>query len=566
MIGYSTPRASCGISSDITFSRLLRWVQECTKGHSKCVSAGKPLLPTRVLDVGTSDFDTIRVHETRHEMAPYACLSHCWGSVSFLKTETANLEAHTKGIPWSSLTKTFQDAILVTRRLQIRWLWIDALCIIQDDDLDWTRESASMASIYGNAYVTISATASKDGNGGLFSPEMNCKLIRYSKDGNQHCVHVRAHESSYWYESAGYGIGTFGFESSHWYSDNPSSPDKFPLLYRAWCYQERMLSSRILHFGRHEVLWECRTVVDCECGGFRQNQNLKLKFGESLESGEGLAWREIVTAYTRLALTRLSDRLPAISGVAKTMPLESTDYLAGIWKPHLPQDLLWQIVPGDPPPKAISWRAPSWSWAAVDVAVRYRIVPTSTDRSYKTWHTTVLKATCTPKGSDPTGQVISGSLIVRGPLVTADLSIEQSAQSPRRCHIQPSTNSGFDIRPVHWKHTFYADYQLPREEEALAASSALRIYCLGIATFREVFHDAYDPYEEYFYTLYLALRCIDTASQKYERIGLGQQEILFSRKTYIHKWVKQMQQETLRHPSIGNLFAEEYGEKVITIV
>ncbi|KAL6803399.1 heterokaryon incompatibility protein domain-containing protein [Trichoderma sp. SZMC 28013] len=506
MIGYSIPRASCGLSFGDAFSQALTWIQECIESHTNCVSTREAFLPTRVLDVGISEADTVKLYETRNEKASYICLSHCWGNVSFLKTEKRTLEDHKRGIPWSSFTKTFQDAITVARRLQIRWLWIDALCIIQDDDLDWTKESANMASIYEDAYITISATGAKDGNGGLFSPEMDHELVRYSIEGNEWCVRARAHLSWYWYGPVPGefdGGGSFGFESSHWYSDILSAPDSFPILYRGWCFQERILSPRVLHFGHREMLWECRTKPLCECGGLSYCPNLKMDLANSLiqgtESEQRSQWHHIVEAYSRLSLTKSSDRLPAISGLAKRMQMKTTDYLAGAWRQHLLHDLLWQRLPGQPISERTAWIAPSWSWAAANTSVKFCGPETFAGRGRVPtvrWYTTIQSAKTTLRGSDPTGQVVAGSLTVKGPVTMAGLSTGY--------RIEPYTNSTNKDYIPFWKHTIQVYCLLSREEERLAASSSLPVHCLGIVMFEHIPDaSAYDHPERHLIIYYL---------------------------------------------------------------
>ncbi|KAB5584705.1 heterokaryon incompatibility protein-domain-containing protein [Coniochaeta sp. 2T2.1] len=100
----------------------------------------------------------------------YAALSHCWGKSPTNTTTKAVFVSHTQGIDILSLSKTFQHTIFVTRELGIRYLWIDSLCIIQDDEDDWKREAENMADVFANAFVTIAASASTDGDGGLFYP------------------------------------------------------------------------------------------------------------------------------------------------------------------------------------------------------------------------------------------------------------------------------------------------------------------------------------------------------------------------------------------------------------
>ena len=120
-------------SSEASFSHAMSWVNECTEKHSCLVnSSPSNVMPRRVLDVGVSAIGDVRLHVLNGHVVKYITLSHCWGSnqqASPLKTTKATLEKHLAGITMSSLSKTFQDAIVFTRRLQVRYLWIDSLCI-----------------------------------------------------------------------------------------------------------------------------------------------------------------------------------------------------------------------------------------------------------------------------------------------------------------------------------------------------------------------------------------------------------------------------------------------------
>lgn len=98
-----------------------------------------------------------RLHISNGEYGPYIALSYCWGSTNPAVTTRHNLKERVKEIPFSDLPRTVHDAITVTRRLGIRFLWVDVLCIAQDsiNGEDWVHESSRMADIYGNAYLTI---------------------------------------------------------------------------------------------------------------------------------------------------------------------------------------------------------------------------------------------------------------------------------------------------------------------------------------------------------------------------------------------------------------------------
>jgi len=133
-----------------------------------CVPHEPSSLPRRVLDVGSNEQDNVFLLETHGEKGFYITLSHCWGTKPMLQTTNANYDHRRIGIAWSKPPITFKDAIKITRALHIQYLWIDSLCIIQGDILDWEEQSASMATIYSNCYLNLAATAASDNNGGLF--------------------------------------------------------------------------------------------------------------------------------------------------------------------------------------------------------------------------------------------------------------------------------------------------------------------------------------------------------------------------------------------------------------
>jgi len=136
-----------------------------------------PVLPTRFLDLGLEGSNTIRLWETGGAKGQYISPSYCWGTASFIRTTIANINEHKQGINIKQLPKTFQDCIFVCRTLGVQYLWIDAVCIIQDDidGADWKRESIRMADIYRHSLLTISATWGYDPDSGLFRQQMDAK-------------------------------------------------------------------------------------------------------------------------------------------------------------------------------------------------------------------------------------------------------------------------------------------------------------------------------------------------------------------------------------------------------
>lgn len=154
--------------SDIAFRRIAAWLENCSMNHPKC---GQPKLdpkfPNRVIEVYASD-STATLVESKGKYGRYVALSHAWGMSPRLTATRGTIEDLKKGIAISFLPKIFQYDIEITRRLGIKYLWVDCICIIQDDMQDWERESASMAHIYRNSYVTVSASASSDSYSGCF--------------------------------------------------------------------------------------------------------------------------------------------------------------------------------------------------------------------------------------------------------------------------------------------------------------------------------------------------------------------------------------------------------------
>ncbi|KAK0713227.1 heterokaryon incompatibility protein-domain-containing protein, partial [Lasiosphaeria miniovina] len=165
---YKTFGANAG--SEIGFLKVLHWMQDCIALHQRCAKNSSTPLPRRVLDLESLNAkDNLSVHESDNETGRYMCLSHCWGGSKYpAKTTSLTLEQNKESIPWDSLPKKFQDAIVFTRWLKVRYLWIDSLCIIQDSGQDWL-ESVKMVDIYRNSFLTIASTS--DG-GGLFYPTL----------------------------------------------------------------------------------------------------------------------------------------------------------------------------------------------------------------------------------------------------------------------------------------------------------------------------------------------------------------------------------------------------------
>lgn len=301
-------------------------------------------------------------YDTRH--AQYATLSHCWGSGPYLcNTTQANLSWRKDKIEMSTLNRTFQDAITVTKALGVGYLWIDSLCIIQDSPDDWESQSAMMSFVYNNAFINISATSANNGNEGFLRERIPGVELPLSP----------------------------GFSSPHLERTNlwirlASPPEDGPLDSRGWVLQEIVLARRTLSFGHHETSFRCRTHQRAERNGFAPEKNTTyekhLKFTEMLHNGIETAsefkeafemWHRMVEIYSEKLLSYHTDKLPAISGLSLHFAGEMEDkkYVAGLWRADLPAGLCWFVRPGGAGGRFNDYVAPSWSWASQSGMINY---------------------------------------------------------------------------------------------------------------------------------------------------------------------------------------------------
>ncbi|KAK2030529.1 HET-domain-containing protein [Colletotrichum zoysiae] len=441
-----------------TLKLARKWLDECiqkpddsylgAKPHSMCPPNHASPLPTRVLCI---ENNAIRLVVTNGGRGRYVCLSHCWGSYHKITTTRANIGSHMKEILWDGLPRTFQDAVAIADGLDCPYLWIDSLCIIQDDLRDWEIESAKMASVYKHSYLTIAATRASDGRDGCLLPPSERRYMwspqisQASRAQARSCRTEAICNLQLWqpFESSGW---TALLEPRHDILNHACRRPVeeyldlgFPLLTRAWFLQERLLSARVLHFGPSEIYWECFTGLRCECleaedtddrSAFLRStsqRTAKESFSKlftgstsgrpapytSSFSSREEAWAKLVEEYSRLYLTEEQDRLPALSGISE----DRDKYAAGILLEYFPRCLYWIAGPGsgrrNQRPRA--YRAPTFSWASIDGPVnyvsppRYSLLPGSTKVVSE-----LIESACTVEGSDPRGRVTGGHLRIRG--------------------------------------------------------------------------------------------------------------------------------------------------------
>lgn len=483
------------------------WIKRCDSEHGQeCTSRSRGFVPSRLLDLSGGvirllESEEIAMQATTGSAPIYVALSHCWGREPTFVTTLSNVADLKLGLADSDLPKTFRDAIMVTRRLGQRFLWIDSLCIIQDSQEDWEIESGRMGSIYEQAYLTIAATHSPDGNGGCFNAVHKAPYVwpqqhvnDESRPSERRGVVLVMHE--HLWKSARFTSRRL----NRWMNLRPSYNVRqlssnaaltetiegaFPLLKRAWFLQERLLSSRVLHFGPVELFWECRCAFWDECFGSEPQPPIKRQpfvdiFGRRIEgvsiqkeeielltpkprelfnalmnsskaqrspdagSVAVNPWYELIEEYSKMDLTKEMDRLPALSGIASFCGGEG--YLAGIWANQLPESLLWATIPSDISivRRPHDYRAPSFSWVSVEGPVKYRrgLTGKSQERDFIAGErvgyakATVLGYESVAQGLDPRGRVKAGFIELHGWTGTAKVSDITQRRSETICVLQ----------------------------------------------------------------------------------------------------------------------------------
>jgi hypothetical protein len=362
------------------------------------------ILPTRVISVG-DEKNQPRLHTARDgEIGKYVALSHCWGSPAIpfkrLITTLGNLASHCHSIPLGEFPRTFKDAILVTRGIGLKYIWIDSLCIVQDDTADWEKEARKMASVYSNAYVTLAADWASHSDCGLISrgkkrPLLRSIMSRASNGGTYEIfLSLSPLDLIYptWTEShdklspenlSKQILSTSnGLYLSCYCYENISLLEK-----RAWILQERVLSRFVVHFGYAELEWECKKERQpiCQCGNLTpRNTPMDYHLAVRIEGSFVEGWQNIVSEYTSRQITYSRDRLPGIAGLASACtpdsrhPIGPGDYVAGMWTSYIPQLLSWYTVSEESisglathERMPVSY-APSWSWGSVAAPIKFK--------------------------------------------------------------------------------------------------------------------------------------------------------------------------------------------------
>ncbi|KAF2258407.1 HET-domain-containing protein, partial [Lojkania enalia] len=404
------------------------WLEECYEHHKDCQIERHTgdRLPTRVIDVATSDINGMpcpRLVDGKGRSEKFAALSYCWGGESIL-TLNAQTEAELRaGLPMEQFPPTLRDAIIVTQHLRLKYLWIDAVCIKQDSAEDWNIEATKMRDIYKGAIVTIAAAAASKSSDGIFRHRTVgrtlCKLPWLN--GESPCPTVSLRSGS----------------------EIRQDPARSSLIHtRAWTLQETLLAPRTLYLGSHIITFECSQGQIDESGRSTKGMAIRAFSHYGLETFQtfltgytfftqglvttpgGLSmtyydlWREIITQYSKRHLTKVSDTLPALAGLANDFNHVTGDkYFAGLWMGDIIRSLCWMTFPGGNSAKNTrhvnEYLAPSWSWASVyGLPLGFYGHESTEDSGFKPL-AEVIGIRAAPAGQDPFGRVVDGELVLR---------------------------------------------------------------------------------------------------------------------------------------------------------
>jgi hypothetical protein len=418
------------------------WLANCVNNHDTCARTGSRshTLPKRVLNVGGETTDPFLVETAAgNRLGRWAALSYCWGGEPSMKLTRGNTDELKRGIRLNSFDATIRDAILVTRALGLTYLWVDALCIFQDDDAqDWNEQSSEMHVIYGDSTLTIVAADSSSVKRG-FLTERKLQYIALGPSPS--------------------GLGSEGSLDSSFAQRIHIAPswdpkdDQItgPWTKRGWTMQEELLPNRLLYYTSKQTIWKCCDVIEYERGVIQEprdeivytfmddargidiwNFNTFSKFKalpmylqlipETSRSEKYRLWYAMVGDYSPRRFTNIQDRLVAISGLAKIFGdmIHDYEYVAGLWKRDLVRGLSWNVsgakltaskttqdssVPND--------MIPSWSWASVGYDVVVNDHANQEIRSFVVIEDVQVDLV---DRANPFGTVRGGSITITGPI------------------------------------------------------------------------------------------------------------------------------------------------------
>lgn len=399
--------------SDSTFEFIQTTIQNCQETHKGCPRNDNVDLPTFIVDVQTAQ-EPFLVRNDGSRRGSYITLSYCWGPASAQESTRltkALLPYYLKCIPLESLPQTLQDAVFVTRRLGVQYLWIDSLCIPQDDEQIRQQQLQEMARIYTLSLATIQASIPRSASDGFLALSRNPYgppvRLPFEKDP------VSGHTS--------FAIVRFV---------PVGKDDETPVAERAWIFQETVLPVRLVRYLGTQVVVSCRHETCAEDGCGMEDSSLGPHAyydirpdlrpdsipSQSNHQNQALqSWYMSIQTFYSVRISSVSDdRLGALSAYAREAhSVIGGDYLAGNWSVDLLRGLQWQPW-GNLLQRAAQYRAPSWSWAAYDGQLCH-LSPEKDDEHQDRWTPTIINAWTKPRDStdiSPYGACAAGKIIM----------------------------------------------------------------------------------------------------------------------------------------------------------
>lgn len=415
------------------------WLSSCLENHDcPAPESTGPSSLTRFLHVGNGSENPHLVEfPPGVSLQPWVALSYRWGEREpRLKLVENTVKELKEGVEISTLDQTIQDAIFISRGLGIQLLWVDALCIIQDQEPDWLEQSSQMSYIYGQSTVTIASVDTDDVSQSFLRPrETQYVEISLEADANQSSSEECRNPPQV-------------YVSHSW----PDRHDQLNGLWskRAWTLQEGLLPSRILFYTSHQIAWKCCSVVqyeravqhvpwiefvlyiEDEAGGrpfwqFDLFTKFKLlpkyleKVCRSLHDRYRI-WYNIVEDYSARCVKYRRDRLVAISGIAKMYGtiLHDDRYVAGLWQSDMLPGLLWYAEGLGPfgnklgQSPDVEVKAPSWSWA--NAPCGYTVRNDWTNEEFRSLAALEDVSFGLVDSNNSFGGVLNAQLTIRGPV------------------------------------------------------------------------------------------------------------------------------------------------------
>ncbi|KAK5637170.1 hypothetical protein RRF57_012882 [Xylaria bambusicola] len=358
-------------------------LENCLNHHKSCSSHNAKLseFPTRLIDTGSVNPKLVNGNERREV---YVALSYCWGGETAFTLTSTTEQSFRAGQHLDQFPATLRDAIIITRALGIRYIWIDALCIFQDSDQDWAQEAGRMRAVYQGAVVTLAAACASNAHEGILRERQESTLP-------QCCLDWRADDAT--------TAKVFLRSGSELWDENFHQSI---LNTRGWTLQETLLAPRTLWFGQQQLVFECAEGSVSEAGRniciaemYRSKGYIQKLRGQPIPF-----WRrrlltllrsfniplaillpvpspyhalkakiQIIQNYTSRHLSKSTDALPALSGLASEFYRATGDtYVAGLWKSNIVEGLGWARTRRETKPMAqplVNDLAPPWSWASV---------------------------------------------------------------------------------------------------------------------------------------------------------------------------------------------------------